>query len=84
MCSAKEILEAHNCGLVVPQGDYTGLVKQLAYLAENGDIRRTFGENGARIARELFDPGRIVQQYEDLYWSLVKTQEVEKFENQRN
>lgn len=71
VCSTREILERHNCGFVVSQGDYVGLVKQITYLAEHRTVCQTLGENGARLARELFDPVHVVQKYEELYLSLA-------------
>lgn len=75
VCSAREILERHNCGLVVSQSDYTALFKQISYLAKHRIVCQTLGENGACVARELFDPVPVVQKYENLYFSLAsKTQ----------
>jgi glycosyltransferase involved in cell wall biosynthesis len=67
VCSAHEILHAHDCGVVVPQGDYMQLVEQIAALATATERRRVLGQNGARAARMLFEPARVVQAYEALY-----------------
>jgi glycosyltransferase involved in cell wall biosynthesis len=67
VCSAREVLEEHSCGIVVRQGDYEGMVEAIERLARAPDLRRTMGVNGARLARELFDPARVVARYEDLY-----------------
>lgn len=67
VCSAREVLEEHDCGVVVPQGDYAGLAAALAGLARDPALRERLGRTGARVARELFDPGRMVAQYTALY-----------------
>jgi len=71
VCSAREILQEHRCGLVVPQGDYQELVRAIASLAEQGDLRRSFSAAGVASSRELFDPREIVAKYEQLYFSLT-------------
>lgn len=67
VCSAREILEEHSCGLVARQGDYGGLVDAVVRLAKSDGLRQELGANGARLARELFDPERVVAHYEELY-----------------
>jgi len=53
VCSAREILVQYNCGRVVPQGDYAGLVRELATLARNTFLRNALGVHGSQTAREL-------------------------------
>jgi len=72
VCSAREILVQHDCGRVVPQGDYAGLVRELETLASNPSLRNALGTNGSQTARELFHPARIVGQYEHLYRDLTR------------
>jgi glycosyltransferase involved in cell wall biosynthesis len=67
VCSAREILEEHQSGLVVRQGDYEGLVTAIERLAREPALRAELGSNGARLARRLFDPTNVVSRYEDLY-----------------
>jgi glycosyltransferase involved in cell wall biosynthesis len=71
VCSAREILEGHDCGVVVPQGDYPALIRHLARLAHDTDALGRLGENGARAAVLLFDPSRVAGRYEELYLSLL-------------
>jgi glycosyltransferase involved in cell wall biosynthesis len=71
VCSAREILEQHRCGLVARQGDYAALVDAIVTLAGAPALRADAGERGARLARDLFDPARVVGGYEDLYLSLA-------------
>lgn len=70
VCSAREILEERGCGLVVEEGDYEELVKQVAALAHHRERLEQFGSLGAQAARELFDPQEVVARYEQLYLSL--------------
>ncbi len=70
VCSAREILEERGCGLVVPEGDYEALVKQIVTLAHQEDVLKQLGSAGAQVTRELFDPQEVVRRYERLYLSL--------------
>jgi len=72
VASAREILERHECGVVVSQGDYNGLSHAVSELWANEQRRNTMGDNGARVARQLFDPDKIVEEYEALYEKLAQ------------
>jgi glycosyltransferase involved in cell wall biosynthesis len=67
VASAKEILEEHNCGVVVPQGHYAQFVDAIFELWENDCSRQEMGERGVDVARKLFDPETIIQQYRAIY-----------------
>ncbi len=71
VCSAREILEEGECGVVVPAGDYELLVERIAALACEPGVRERLGGRGIAVARELFDPREVVNRYERLYFSLV-------------
>jgi glycosyltransferase involved in cell wall biosynthesis len=70
VCSAREILEEGDCGIVVPEGDYHLLVERIAALAEQRDVHERLGSRGVAVARELFDTREVVSRYEQLYLSL--------------
>lgn len=70
LCSAREILERHGCGVVVPYGDFSALADALRALACDPGRRQELSIAGARVARALFDPDRIVRAYEALYTRL--------------
>jgi glycosyltransferase involved in cell wall biosynthesis len=70
VCSAREILEEHDCGRVAAQGDYEQFVEHVEVLAASPRERRRLGANGAQAARQLFEPAHIVEQYEQLYREL--------------
>jgi glycosyltransferase involved in cell wall biosynthesis len=70
VCSAREILEEHDCGRVVAQGDYAGLAAALGELAADPALRARLGENGRRAARRLFDPAPVAAAYTRLYRAL--------------
>jgi glycosyltransferase involved in cell wall biosynthesis len=72
VCSAAEILTGYDCGRVVAQGDYGGLVAAIADLATDPELRRRLGENGACMARELFQPEAIAAQYAAVYQDLAQ------------
>lgn len=66
VCSAREILEDHECGIVARQTDYAALTEGLARL-HNPDLRAAMAERGARAARELFDPAAGAARYDAIY-----------------
>ena len=70
VCSAREILEGHDCGRVAAQGDYAGLAAALGELAADPALRARLGENGVRAARRLFDPAPVAAAYVRLYRAL--------------
>jgi glycosyltransferase involved in cell wall biosynthesis len=70
VCSAREILEGRDCGLVVASGNHKVMAEALASLASDADARARLGARGAVVARELFDPSEVVRAYERLYLSL--------------
>jgi glycosyltransferase involved in cell wall biosynthesis len=71
VCSAREILEGHRCGLVAPSGDYDGLAAAVARLAGDRTLAAQLGATGAEAARALFDPDEVVRRYEDAYLALA-------------
>jgi glycosyltransferase involved in cell wall biosynthesis len=71
VCSAREILDGHDCGRVAAQGDYAGLAAALGELATDPALRARLGENGVRAARRLFDPAPVAAAYVRLYRSLA-------------
>jgi glycosyltransferase involved in cell wall biosynthesis len=72
VCSAREILEQLDRGLVVPQGDYPALVRAIGRLAAEDETRRKLGKTSVDAARRLFDPRRAVARYEQLYLALTE------------
>lgn len=71
VCSAREILEDHGGGVVVPQGDYAGLLAACSRLAQQPEEASRLGDVGARVAVRLFGPESVVRSYERLYCSLA-------------
>ena len=69
--SAREILEAEDCGVVLSQGDYAGLVSALARLATRETERAAYGQRGAAVARRKFDPAGNTAQYLATYEALA-------------
>jgi glycosyltransferase involved in cell wall biosynthesis len=72
VCSAREILEQLDRGLVVPQGNYPALVRAIGRLAAEDETRRKLGKTSVDAARRLFDPRRAVARYEQLYLALTE------------
>jgi glycosyltransferase involved in cell wall biosynthesis len=72
VCSAREILEEHGCGLVVANRNYPKLVEQIATLAREREMRAQFAKSGVALVGQLFDPETVAAKYEKLYLSLNK------------
>ena len=69
VCSAREILEDNDCGIVVPQGDYRGLVDAL--VSRSPAQRKTMAARGAALAAERFTPASVAAAYRALYEELA-------------
>ncbi len=71
VCSAHETLEEGG-GIVVPRGDYAGLVAALARWADAAEERAACGCLGAAVARRKFEAGDNVARYLAVYESLLR------------
>jgi glycosyltransferase involved in cell wall biosynthesis len=69
-CSAREILEQYQCGLVAKQGDFDGLMDHVAELVRNPGLRRQLGQRGPELAGRIFAPESIAARYEGIYLEL--------------
>jgi glycosyltransferase involved in cell wall biosynthesis len=66
VASAREILEQHDCGVVVPEGDYAQLSAAIARLCGNpGDLAAKAGR-GIATGRRLFSAETVVSSYIDI------------------
>lgn len=72
VCSAKEILENHQCGYVVKQGDYQAMNEAIYSLYENEKTYQIFSDNGIKTSRSLFHKDKIISAYEELYNHLLQ------------
>lgn len=57
VCSAREILEGHDCGIVVNRDDYIALAKACSNLTGDAALRRHYAERGPVVVENLFDAG---------------------------
>lgn len=71
VASAREILEEHQCGRVVPQGGYDELCTEIARLEQSPSLRAELGAAGACVAPRLFSAGSCLEKYRDLVLSLT-------------
>jgi glycosyltransferase involved in cell wall biosynthesis len=69
--STREILEQHACGIVVPRGDYAHLVDAMAQALDPAK-RLPLSKAARETAVRLFNPARVVEQYEDIYLRLMR------------
>ncbi len=71
VCSAREILEKNQAGVVIPQGDYNNLTKALIELSQSERQLEIFAFNGQKTAKQLFEKQKIIAEYEQLYVRLI-------------
>ena len=71
VASAREILEEHQCGRVVPQGSYDELCTEIARLAQSPSLRAELGAAGACLAPRLFSAASCLEKYRNLVLSLT-------------
>ena len=69
VCSAREILDGYQCGVVVSQGDYSRLSEELINLNQDSKRREFLGANGIRVVNTLFQAKEVVGHYEAIYLS---------------
>jgi glycosyltransferase involved in cell wall biosynthesis len=67
VCSAREMLDEYQCGSVLEQGDYEGLVAKLVELSKNPALRSEQGDRGSQAAAKLFSATEVIAQYKHLY-----------------
>jgi glycosyltransferase involved in cell wall biosynthesis len=68
--SAREILEEHQCGRVVEQGNYEQLCRAIAELAQSPETRRQYAVKGTAAARTLFSADACLEKYRRLLLDL--------------
>jgi glycosyltransferase involved in cell wall biosynthesis len=70
VCSAREILEKHECGIVVSLGDHLGFAKAVISILKDEVTRAEMARRGGSLAH-LFSPTRNSQAYADLIAELL-------------
>lgn len=73
VCSAREMLEETGAGIVVPQGDFDGLVRAVTALANDPPRRAAMGAAGRAVAEERFSPARARGAWLDLYHEVAES-----------
>ncbi|WP_243028295.1 glycosyltransferase [Thermus albus] len=66
-----ELVEDGVSGILVPPGDVEALARAIARLVEDVGLRLRLGQEASNRAREQFDVGFMVRQYETLYERLL-------------
>ncbi len=64
------IVQAENCGVVVPYGDESALEAALQHLAENPQLRRELGENARRAYETRYGWPQMRRRLQQLYADL--------------
>ncbi len=62
-----EVVEEGVSGYLYPVGDTAGMAAGCLALLKDGELYARFSREAGRRAEKLFDSGRIIPQYEDLY-----------------
>jgi glycosyltransferase involved in cell wall biosynthesis len=63
VCSAREVLEGHHCGVVVPLHDYRALAQATRSLLDDDARRASCAGRGSEVAARLFDPAENAAAY---------------------
>jgi len=71
VCSAREILEGHDCGIVVPRDDYALVATTCANLLGDAAQRDRLAAAGPQVVADLFDANRQGEAYRVLVSDLV-------------
>jgi len=69
--AVSEIVEHERSGLLFKPNDISALVEALSRLLGDTDLRRRYGQAGAKIARKHFDWSKSVDQMSALYTQLL-------------
>jgi len=70
VCSAREILEEGDCGTVLAQGDYAGLVSTLIMYAEKSEAAARHAARAVDVARSRFQAAQNIDAYAEIYRAL--------------
>ncbi|GAB4339386.1 MAG: glycosyltransferase family 4 protein [Candidatus Abyssubacteria bacterium] len=66
----REIVERHQCGIVVDETDCASICDGLTRLIKDPDLRRTMAENGLRLAAQTYNWEAQEQRFLEIYDSL--------------
>lgn len=70
VCSAREMLTESGAGVVLSQGDYSGLTDVLIGLAHNTALRSDMGIRGRIVAESRFNAVRIAAAWRSVYTAI--------------
>ena len=73
VCSAREILEGYDCGMVVPGGDYIAFAAVCAVALDDPERLARYRARGPTLTEQLFDSMRQGAQYDALARRLCDT-----------
>ena len=71
VCSAREILEGHDCGIVVKRGDHIAIANACGMLIGDAPLRRHYSERGPTVVESLFDAATNGAEYRSLAETLA-------------
>lgn len=74
-CSAREVLEGNQCGLVSPMGKFEALLQQAGRVLDDRVLRGRLAEQGLATVKKLFDPRLVVSVYENVYLQVQQSQQ---------
>lgn len=71
-----EVIQDGKSGYICNLGDINQIAQKAIYLLSDNDIHKRFSEYSIQIVNEYFHGEKIVEQYEDIYYQLMKCGEV--------
>lgn len=83
VCSAREILHTHECGIAVPHGNYVALASALSDLQKDSSLRNRFQELGPIVAQRLFSINEASKRYSQLITRLSNAELSDKNSTER-
>lgn len=69
----KAVLQHGVSGYLIPPGDVAALVEAVGFMIDNPDIANSYGHNAFLTAKEIYDVGRTIREYEPL-WTEAKNE----------
>ncbi len=72
VCSVREILGGHDCGVVVPGRDYVAMSMRIVELLSDRARMASYRQRGPIVAGQLFDPKKSAVGYTEIVKGLLK------------
>lgn len=71
-CGPRDVIDDGTDGILVPEGDVTGLAAGICRLIEDETLRREMGKNAVQKVRDKFSEEKVMSQWVDLFERIAK------------